>query len=282
MAAAAAAWRSFHSICGTDHPHWTSAHQCEHDAERQERSINSAKIGMRWRDLFVYDEISRVSVRRMKFEPCVDCWPIIVSGTTVAVVVRRQGVSHTPSGGLIPPTFAQHPSPASGERRERGEEKGEEREGERRRERKGPPPNGWSTPPMFQILKNTLVRRAILFPCLFLAACHFVVCCIFAARCAVVRCLGVCHVTYSQYFFTVWLNHFFPCHTLWQYSNRDPPTRASSASGLRKIAIFDQYLSLLAMIQDRAIRTRTNLSSSLIPTPVSVDDRHEFMPIVSV
>jgi len=44
-----------------------------------------------------------------------------------------------PSGGLIPPTFAQHPLPLPrlhGERRERGE-------GERRRERT---PKGWLTP----------------------------------------------------------------------------------------------------------------------------------------
>jgi len=58
-----------------------------------------------------------------------------------------------PSGGLIPPTFAQHPHPeGKGGREGKGREG--EREGERRMEGKGPPRVGWH--PMFQILKNTL------------------------------------------------------------------------------------------------------------------------------
>jgi len=55
---------------------------------------------------------------------------------------------HPLRGGLIPPTFAQHPR-LQGERREEG--KG--REGERRRERRR---EGKVDTPMFQILKNTL------------------------------------------------------------------------------------------------------------------------------
>jgi len=52
--------------------------------------------------------------------------------------LAAQGVSHThTSGGLIPPTFSQHPPAASGGRRERGEGGGE-REAERRKG-KGPP-----------------------------------------------------------------------------------------------------------------------------------------------
>ena len=56
----------------------------------------------------------------------------------------NQGVSHTSSGGLIPPTFAQHP-PASGgnggERGRGGRGKGKERELEKGRE--GTPTVGW-------------------------------------------------------------------------------------------------------------------------------------------
>jgi len=56
----------------------------------------------------------------------------------------NQGVSHTPSGGLIPPPpQLSHNTPRlQGERRDRGEGKGREgeREGERRREGT---PKGW-------------------------------------------------------------------------------------------------------------------------------------------
>ena len=48
-----------------------------------------------------------------------------------------QGVSHTPSGGLIPPTFAQHPPASGGNGGEIGEGEEREREGERKREGKG-------------------------------------------------------------------------------------------------------------------------------------------------
>jgi len=56
-------------------------------------------------------------------------------------------------GGLIPPTFTQHP-PASGERRERGEGEGERGRGGRgkrtgRGEGKGRDPQGLVDTPMF-------------------------------------------------------------------------------------------------------------------------------------
>ena len=65
-------------------------------------------------------------------------------------VCRRESFPHPLGGGLIPPTFAQHPTGLNRKEGERGrgEEKG--REGT---------PKGWLTPPMFQILKNTLVCR---------------------------------------------------------------------------------------------------------------------------
>jgi len=36
----------------------------------------------------------------------------------------------------------------------------------------------------------------------------------------------------------------FPYHTLWQYSDRDPHNVASNAGDYKKIAVFDQYLTL--------------------------------------
>jgi len=68
-----------------------------------------------------------------------------------------QGVSHTLSGGLITPTFAQ----LQEERRKRGEGKGGGKERAEEKGREGTP-KGWLTPPMFQILKNTLSSLAIL------------------------------------------------------------------------------------------------------------------------
>ena len=70
--------------------------------------------------------------------------------------LAAQGVSHThTSGGLIPPTFSQHPPRLQGEggREGKGEGKGKQREG------KGRDPQGLVDTPMFQILKNTLLSR---------------------------------------------------------------------------------------------------------------------------
>ena len=67
--------------------------------------------------------------------------------------MERQGVSHTPSGGLIPPpTFAQHPPASGGKEGERGTGG----RGKGRGEEKGRDPQGSVDTPMFQILKNTL------------------------------------------------------------------------------------------------------------------------------
>ena len=65
-----------------------------------------------------------------------------------------QGVSHTPSGGLIPPTFAQHPPASGGNEGERG--RGGRGKGKGRGEGKGRDPQGLVDTPMFQILKNPL------------------------------------------------------------------------------------------------------------------------------
>jgi len=71
-----------------------------------------------------------------------------------AVSVRLLPGSFPHRGGLIPPTFAQHP-PASG--RKEGERGREGRgKGKRRGEGKGRDPQGLVDTPMFQILKNTL------------------------------------------------------------------------------------------------------------------------------
>jgi len=48
-----------------------------------------------------------------------------------------QGVSHTPSGGVNTPTFAQHPPASGGKEGERG--RGGRGKGKRRGEGKGPP-----------------------------------------------------------------------------------------------------------------------------------------------
>ena len=63
---------------------------------------------------------------------------------------------HPPQGGLIPPNFRTTPPRLQGEMRERGEGEGG---GKGKGEEKGMEgtPKGWLTPPMFQILKNTLV-----------------------------------------------------------------------------------------------------------------------------
>ena len=63
-----------------------------------------------------------------------------------------QGVSHTPSEGLIPPIFAQHP-PASGGKEG---EKGRRGRGKGKGKEKGRDPQGLVDTPTFQILKNTL------------------------------------------------------------------------------------------------------------------------------
>jgi len=65
-----------------------------------------------------------------------------------------QEVSHTPSGGLIPPTFAQHPPGFRGKGGREGKGMKGEREG--RGEGKGRDPQGFVDTPVFQILKNTL------------------------------------------------------------------------------------------------------------------------------
>jgi len=71
-----------------------------------------------------------------------------------------QGVFHTLSGGLITPTFAQHPPASGGKEEERGREgRGK---GKGRGEGKGRDPQGLVDTPMFQILKNTLSSLAIL------------------------------------------------------------------------------------------------------------------------
>jgi len=62
-----------------------------------------------------------------------------------------QGVSHTPLRGVNTPQLSYN---TPGFRGERGEGEGGEMEEERRREGT---PKSWLTPPMFQILKNTLV-----------------------------------------------------------------------------------------------------------------------------
>ena len=70
---------------------------------------------------------------------------------------NRQGVSHTPLRGGNTPNFRTTPPPRlQGEMRERGEVEGG---GKGKGEEKGSEgtPKGWLTPPMFQILKNTLV-----------------------------------------------------------------------------------------------------------------------------
>jgi len=59
-------------------------------------------------------------------------------------------------GGLIPPQLSHNTPRLQGEMRERGEGEGG---GKGKGEEKGSEgtPKGWLTPPMFQILKNTLV-----------------------------------------------------------------------------------------------------------------------------
>ena len=71
------------------------------------------------------------------------------------ILSRREFPTH-PSGGLIPPKLS-HNTPGfrrkGGERERGGREKGREEE----KGIKGTP-KGWLTPPMFQILKNTLPK----------------------------------------------------------------------------------------------------------------------------
>ena len=62
----------------------------------------------------------------------------------------------TPLRGVnTPPTFAQHPPRLQGQMRERGKGEGGEKGKGEEKGREGTP-KGWLTPPMFQILKNTL------------------------------------------------------------------------------------------------------------------------------
>jgi len=55
------------------------------------------------------------------------------------------------------PTFAQHPLRLQGVRRERGKGEGGEKGMGEEKEREGTT-KGWLIPPMFQILKNTLIK----------------------------------------------------------------------------------------------------------------------------
>ena len=63
-----------------------------------------------------------------------------LSQTTVTSFNREFSTLPSGGGGLIPPTFAQHPPRLQGERRERGEGEGVEKG---RGEEKGPPRVGW-------------------------------------------------------------------------------------------------------------------------------------------
>ena len=77
---------------------------------------------------------------------------VLSNSVTSVISTDLQGVSHTPRGVNTSPNFRITPPASGGKEGDRGRGGGE-REGERRREGT---PKGWLTPPMFQILKNTL------------------------------------------------------------------------------------------------------------------------------
>ena len=68
------------------------------------------------------------------------------------------------------------------------------------------------------------------------------------------RKMSVCHTpvfclngyTILKFFFTIGQPHHssFPHQTGWQYSNENPLAGTSNARGMKKITIFDQYISL--------------------------------------
>jgi len=70
-------------------------------------------------------------------------------------IIDSQEFPTPPSGGLIPPQLSHNTPRLQGEMRKRGEGEGG---GKGKGEEKGMEgtPKGWLTPPMFQILKNTL------------------------------------------------------------------------------------------------------------------------------